>query len=117
MSRSGKDQHSSFPDLYPLIKEQLDATADLQNIVMDAEIVAVERDSLKPLPIQTLIGRKGKSRENMSEKSEEKIMVFDVLEKNGKCLIQVPFQDRIAEIPKFTQGIFCEAQRKLFTLP
>lgn len=39
------------------------------------------------MTVQALTGRKGKSRENMKEIEKEMIMVFDVLEKNGKNLL------------------------------
>lgn len=65
MSRSSREQFETYPDLYPLVAAQLDSTPGLQDAVLDAEIVAVERSTGRVLPVQVLINRKGRSRESL----------------------------------------------------
>lgn len=44
-------------------------------------------------------------------------MVFDILEKNGKSLLDRPYLQRIQQLPEFPPGICELARSKLFTLP
>ncbi|NMC06103.1 MAG: ATP-dependent DNA ligase, partial [Candidatus Lokiarchaeota archaeon] len=86
---------SQFPDAVEYIKRYIRAN----EIILDGEVVAVDKTSGKLLAFQVLMQRRRKH--GVEEKSEEvpaKFYAFDVLYLEGKSMLDVPYLERRAAL-------------------
>ncbi|HDD56693.1 MAG TPA: ATP-dependent DNA ligase, partial [Nitrososphaeria archaeon] len=91
-SRRLNEVTESIPDV---VKQVKDGVKGVKEIVLDGEVIAVDRDG-KPLPFQELLRRFRRVRE-VSEKIEEiplKLQVFDILYLDGVELLDKPYEER-----------------------
>ena len=91
-SRRLNEVTESIPDV---VKQVKDGVKGVKEIVLDGEVIAVDRDG-KPLPFQELLRRFRRVR-GVSEKIEEiplKLQVFDILYLDGVELLDKPYEER-----------------------
>lgn len=68
---------------------------DVDNAIFDGEAIAYDSKNNKFLPFQETIQRKRKHGiEEAAKKSPLRLFVFDILFKNGKSLLEIPFSER-----------------------
>ena len=91
-SRRLNEVTDSIPDV---VKQVKDGVKEVREIVLDGEVIAVDKDG-KPLPFQELLRRFRRVR-RVSEKIEEiplKLQVFDILYLDGVELLDKPYEER-----------------------
>ncbi|EKX46417.1 hypothetical protein GUITHDRAFT_157730 [Guillardia theta CCMP2712] len=91
-SRNSEDNTSKYPDLIALmpkvIKEQT------KSFILDAEVVAYDRETKKILPFQVLSTRKRKDANEDTITVQVCLFAFDILYYNGDPLIKRSFHER-----------------------
>lgn len=91
-SRNSEDNSEKYPDLKEIIKK---AKIDLiLSFVMDAEVVAYDREKGCLLPFQILSTRKRKMEEGEDEKVKVVLQGFDLLSINGRSLLALSLRRR-----------------------
>ena len=98
-SRNCEDKTNSFPDVVQMLQELVDGA---QEMVLDAEIVAIDRNTHSLLPFQKLATRARVSASSVPEKqlraSEVSVsvcvFVFDLLFLNGHSLVNEALHER-----------------------
>lgn len=95
-SRNSEDNSLKYPDLMDVIRRA--RVAGIESCVIDAEVVAYDRDKDCLLPFQVLSTRKRKV--EVGEEDNQKVKValqcFDMLYINGKSLLQESLRNRRA---------------------
>jgi len=90
-TRNLEEVSSMFPELI----EAVDAQIKADQVVLDGEVVGIDPETGKFIPFQETIQRKRKY--GVKEKAKEipvKYFAFDILHKNGKDLLELPFSER-----------------------
>lgn len=108
-SRNLEDSTSRFPDVIEIILSSLKSTTN--NFVLDAEVVAVDRNNgNKILAFQHLAsrekGRNGSSILSQNIKVDVCIFIFDLMFANGEQLVALPLRER----RKCLGELFCNAK-------
>lgn len=88
---------SQFPDIVEYIKKYITAA----EIILDGEVVAVDKDTGKLMAFQILMQRRRKY--DVAEKSEEIptcLYTFDVILLEGKSMLDVPYLERRAAMER-----------------
>jgi DNA ligase-1 len=89
-SRNLEDTTSMFPDLVEALKK-----VKVDSVILDGEIIACDPKTGKFLPFQETAQRKRKyDIEEMVKKLPITYFVFDILYKDGKSLLSLPFNKR-----------------------
>lgn len=96
-TRSLEDVTPMFPDLIDSLRNLIspNSPASHKSLILDGEVVGIDPKTGMVLSFQTMITRKRKY--DVLEKLSEvpiRYMVFDILELDGKSLIQKPFFER-----------------------
>ncbi|XP_031395573.1 DNA ligase 6 isoform X1 [Punica granatum] len=111
-SRNGDETTSRFPDVVAIINESCKASA--MTFVLDAEIVAVDRNRSKLMSFQELSSRERGSRDSSipvdSIKVEICVFVFDIMFANGEQLLSFPLRER----RKYLMELFNDEKRSYF---
>jgi len=93
-------------DMFPELVEVVDAQIKADQVVLDGEVVGVDPETSKFIPFQETIQRKRKY--GVKEKAQEipvKYFAFDILHKNGKDLLNLPFSKRREILEKTIGGL------------
>lgn len=85
-SRNGENNTKKYPELVETIKKQSN------NFVIDAEVVAFDRENEKILPFQVLAKRKKKKTEE--NQVEICLFIFDILSLNDNSLLSLALGER-----------------------
>jgi DNA ligase-1 len=89
-SRNLENTTSMFPDIVAAVKK-----IKVQSAIFDGEAIAYDAKSGKFLPFQETAQRKRKYKiEEAVKNLPLKLFVFDILYKNGKSLLALPFEQR-----------------------
>ena len=93
-SRNSEDNTEKYPDLRDVIKRG--RVEGLTTCVVDAEVVAYDREKKCLLPFQVLSTRKRKVEEGEEENTKVKVVLqlFDFIYVNGKSLLQLSLRQR-----------------------
>jgi DNA ligase-1 len=100
-SRQMEDMTNMFPDVVKEIKR-----LNIDSLILDGEIIAVDKDSGEFLPFQETVQRKRKY--NIKEavnKIPIKVFIFDLLYLNGKSLLTETFKQRRQKLEKLFNNI------------
>jgi len=91
-SRRLTDVTRSLPDIVKVVKDYI----NVDEAILEGEVVAIERDSGKPLPFQTLMKRFRRVY-NIKETMDmipTKLYLFEIIYVNGRLLLNTPYIDR-----------------------
>jgi DNA ligase-1 len=93
-SRNSEDNTEKYPDLKDIIRSTKGES--VVSCVVDAEVVAYDREKDCLLPFQVLSTRKRKVEDGDEENQKVKVVlqVFDMLYVNGKSLLQESLRSR-----------------------
>jgi DNA ligase-1 len=93
-SRNSEDNSLKYPDLMDIVRTA--KHPDVRSFVVDAEVVAYDRDKKCLLPFQILSTRKRKVEDGEEDNQKVKIIlqVFDILYLNGQSLLPQSLQTR-----------------------
>ncbi len=96
-TRRMEDYTHMFPDLEEAIKDSLNkGTA-----IVDGELVAIDRDTGKPMPFQEVLRRRRKyDIERVSEEIPVHVYLFDVLLSGEKTMLDRPYSERREELER-----------------
>jgi len=89
-SRNLDNMTHMFPEIVEAVQE-----LEVDNVILDGEAIAFDKNSGKFLPFQETVQRKRKH--GIAKKAKEvplKVFVFDILHLNGKTLLKLPFSQR-----------------------
>ncbi len=102
-TRRLEDVTREFPDLVNLVKKSVKS----DECILDGEMVAIDRETNKPLPFQQLSQRiqRKYNIEKMVKEIPIQVNLFDILYADGKSLLDKPFKDRRAELEKIIKPI------------
>jgi DNA ligase-1 len=101
-TRNLEEVSSMFPELVTAAAVEIKAN----QVVLDGEVVGVDPKTSKFIPFQETIQRKRKY--GVKEKAQEvpvKYFVFDILHKDGKDLLELPFAERRKILEEMLGGI------------
>lgn len=91
-SRNLEDNTPKYPDVARAMPSC--AAKGLETCVLDAEVVAYDRDTKRLLPFQVLSTRSRKDVDADSVKVQVIIMAFDIIYHNGESLLRRPLAER-----------------------
>ncbi|KAI4389328.1 hypothetical protein MLD38_001564 [Melastoma candidum] len=95
-SRNGDDTTSRFPDLICIVEESCKPSA--LTFIVDAEVVAVDRENCKLMSFQELSSRKRGGRDSLVSIDKIQVdiclFVFDIMFANGEKLLSHPLRKR-----------------------
>jgi DNA ligase-1 len=93
-SRNSEDNSQKYPDLREVVRRS--RHEGLTNCVLDAEVVAYDREKKCLLPFQVLSTRKRKVEDGDEENQTVKVVlqIFDMIFANGKSLLQLSLRQR-----------------------
>ena len=93
-SRNSLDDSEKYPDLLSNMKNA--RSSQVVNCIVDAEVVAWDRETNKLLPFQILSTRKRKVEDGDEDNQKVKVVLqaFDLLYLNGKSLLQETLRTR-----------------------
>jgi DNA ligase-1 len=94
-SRNSEDNTAKYPDVAAAVLAGL--APGVRSLVIDAEVVAIERASGKLLPFQVLAGRK-KVADPAAPGAPVALFAFDALHLNGATLLDQPLSARRAAL-------------------
>ncbi len=90
-TRRMEDYTSMFPDLVDPIRKALNP----KRVIVDGELVAMDKDRQKPMPFQEVLKRRRKyGIEKAAEQIPIEIYLFDVLMVEGRSVIDKPYKER-----------------------
>ncbi|KAJ1422633.1 hypothetical protein B484DRAFT_398989 [Ochromonadaceae sp. CCMP2298] len=93
-SRSCEDNSEKYPDLKDVVRTS--KLPEVTSCILDAEVVAYDREQRCLLPFQVLSTRKRKVEEGEAETQKVKVIlqIFDLLQLNGKSLLRESLRTR-----------------------
>ena len=92
-SRHLEDVSERYPDVVAAVRGS--KTAGTTSFIVDAEIVAFDREKDEILPFQTLMSRPRKAVMVASITVNVKLLLFDIMSLNGESLLTLPFAERV----------------------
>ncbi|CAM9385992.1 unnamed protein product, partial [Ectocarpus fasciculatus] len=94
-SRNSEDNSLKYPDLGDIVRyDALPPHPDVHSFVVDAEVVAYDREKKCLLPFQILSTRKRKVEDGEEDNQKVILQVFDILYLNGQSLLPESLQTR-----------------------
>jgi DNA ligase-1 len=94
-TRRMEDYTSMFPDMIPSLKKSLKP----KRMIVDGELVAIDKKTGKPMPFQEVLKRRRKYEiKAASEQIPVQIHLFDVLLMDNKVLMDEPYEKRRATL-------------------
>jgi DNA ligase-1 len=94
-TRRMEDYTSMFPDMIPSLKKSLKP----KRVIVDGELVAIDKKTGKPMPFQEVLKRRRKYEiKAASEQIPVQIHLFDVLLMDNKVLMDEPYEKRRATL-------------------
>ncbi|MGC8817729.1 MAG: ATP-dependent DNA ligase [Candidatus Hadarchaeum sp.] len=101
-TRRMEDYTSMFPDLVEPIRNALKPS----RAIVDAELVAIDKKTNKPMPFQEVLKRRRKYEiKEAIEQIPVEIHVFDVLLSNGSIWLDKPYTERRRELERIISPI------------
>ncbi len=106
-TRRLEDVTTQFPDVIKFVKEHIDC----ENYILDSEIVGYDKKTGKYLPFQSISQRIKRKYDidKMAKDYPVVVTVFDIMEYNGKSMLNSPFIER----RKILENITTEANKKI----
>ncbi|MDQ3238927.1 MAG: ATP-dependent DNA ligase [bacterium] len=96
-SRNLEETTHAFPEIIKALWDQIDA----DSVILDSEALAYHPDSEEFFPFQETTKRRRKHDiESMSKTIPLRAFVFDILYKNGECLVGLPASKRLEILDK-----------------
>ncbi|MBI2529516.1 MAG: ATP-dependent DNA ligase [Candidatus Diapherotrites archaeon] len=112
-SRRQENMTSMFPEIIEAARRQINA----KDAILEGEALAVNEQTGEYFPFQITMQRKRKY--DIAEKAEEyplKLFVFDLLYRDGKNLMNLPFSERRRELDKIIKkGDAIELTKSIIT--
>jgi len=104
-TRRLEDVTEQFPDIVNLVKKGIES--DVKTCVLDGEMVAINRDTKRPLAFQTLSQRIQRKHdiEKMVEDIPVQVNLFDVLYVNGESMLDMPLRKRREKLEKIIKNV------------
>jgi DNA ligase-1 len=91
-SRGLNDVTDSLPEIAEKVKEKI----RVNQVILDGEVVAIDSKG-KPYPFQMIMRRFGRTKE-IPQKIGLLLYIFDILQLNGKMLVDEPYSKRRAHL-------------------
>jgi DNA ligase-1 len=107
-SRNLLDTSEKYPEITKYV--DLAATDDVTSYVMDAEVVAYNKETSRLAPFQVLSTRKKSEISEDTAKVSIIVQGFDLMYLNGKSLLENPFRERRALLRKHFAPVECKFQ-------
>lgn len=99
-SRNLEELTSMFPEIVEALE-----VLDVESCILDSELIGYDKESGSYLPFQETISRKRKHGvEQAVLDTPVKIHIFDILELNGRSLLEVDTKERLGILEKLVKG-------------
>jgi DNA ligase-1 len=97
-----EDYTSMFPDLIPPLRQALKP----RQVIVDGELVALDKKTGKPMPFQEVLKRRRKyGVEESAEAIPVEFNIFDVLLVDGKAMLDEPYVKRRETLEKIVEEV------------
>lgn len=101
-TRRMEDYTSMFPDLIPPLRQALKP----RQVIVDGELVALDKKTGKPMPFQEVLKRRRKyGVEESAEAIPVEFNIFDVLLVDGKAMLDEPYVKRRETLEKIVEEV------------
>lgn len=91
-----------FPDIIGPLKRALKP----KRVIVDGELVAIDKRTGKPMPFQEVLKRRRKYEiKEAAEQIPVEVQLFDILMSNGKTMLDEPYVKRRAELEKIVEEV------------
>lgn len=93
-----------YTDMFPDLEEEVKHSIKPKKAIVDGELVAIDKDTGKPMPFQEVLRRRRKyDIEDVAEQIPVHIYLFDVLLSGDETVLDHPYKDRRKELEKIVK--------------
>lgn len=104
-SRNLENMTESYPDIVHFVL--LSTKPEVKNFIIDSEIVAINTQTQKILPFQTLSTRSRKNVDKNAIEVQVCIYVFDIIYFNDESLLKTSFSERRKYLKEHFKEVCC----------